>query len=326
MSPTPTAAEAALDWLVTLNSGAVSEAERRHFDAWLAEPAHRAAWERLAGPLQQALAPARAAAARAPQASLALSQALVHAESRTRERRRLLRGALALGALGLGSAWLLADRHLPLAQLSADLRTGTGERRTFTLTDGSTVQLAARSAADLAFGPGQRTLTLRQGALLAQAEPAAAHGGAPFIVRTPHGQVRALGTRFVVQLNEADSYVGMLQHRSEVTTRDGQRLQLDEGQGARFGAQGVAADARPPAAASAWAQGLLQAHDQALGEVVEALRAWRAGFIRISPRAAALRVYGSYALADTDRALAALAETLPITVRVYRAGWLVVID
>lgn len=320
------ATEAVIGWLVTLNSGTVTPAERAGFEAWLnADPAHRTAWERLAGPLQDAFSPARAAAARTPGARV-LDDTLARAEARTRERRRLLRGALALGGVASGAALLIADRHLPLAQLAADLRTGTGERRDFTLPDGSTVTLDARSAADIDFGPGRRTVTLRQGALIATATPAGAHGGASFIVRTDHGQVRALGTRFVVRVGEADSYVGMLEHRSEVTAANGQRLQIGEGQSARFGPRGVQPDERPPEAASAWQHGLLQAHDQPLGDVIDMLRPWRAGLIRITPRAAALRVYGSYSLQDTDRALTALAETLPVDVRVYRGGWLVTIE
>jgi transmembrane sensor len=71
---------------------------------------------------------------------------------------------------------------------------------------------------------------------------------------------------------------------------------------------------------------MLEAHDLPLGEVVQALRAYRAGFIRVAPRAAALHVYGTFSLDDTDRALAALAETLPIAVNVYQRGWLVTIE
>ena len=71
---------------------------------------------------------------------------------------------------------------------------------------------------------------------------------------------------------------------------------------------------------------MLEAHDQPLGEVIESLRAYRRGLIRISERAAAIRLYGSYALADTDRVLALLAQTLPVRVQVYRGGWLVTID
>ena len=328
------AAEAAIGWLVVLNSGAVSEAERTGFAAWLvAAPGHREAWARLAGPLEGAFGPARAAVARSGgnrtgkgAAESALAETLARADAFTRARRRLLRDALGLGGLATGAALLAADRWVPLATLAADLRTGTGERRDWHLPDGSRLTLDARSAADIDFGPGRRTVTLRQGALIVQAAPADAHGGTPLVVRTHHGQVRALGTRFVVRLAPDASYAGLLEHRIEVRSADGQRLQLAEGQGARFGTRGVARDPQAPEAASGWQRGLLEAHDQPLGEVVEALRAYHAGFIRISPRAAALRVYGSYALDDTGRALAALAETLPIDVRVYRRGWLVMIE
>ncbi|MEG2582791.1 FecR domain-containing protein [Comamonas sp.] len=309
--------EAAIDWLVTLHSGAVTDTEHRHFQAWLAQPSHRATWDALAGPLDATLAPARAAATRLPGT---LGAALARAEARTRARRQLLRGALALGGM---ATLLAAERHAPLAQLAADLRTGTGERRNFTLPDGSVLTLDARSAADIDFSAQRRTVTLRQGALIANV----AAQSSPFVVRTAHGQVRALGTRFVVQIEAGSSYVGMLEHSTEVTARNGQQWHVAEGQSIRFDARGVVQAAAPlPQTASAWQHGLLQAHDQPLGDVINTLRAWRTGFIRISPRAAALRVYGSYALDDTDRALAALAETLPITVQTYRGGWLVVIE
>ena len=319
--------EAAIGWLVVLNSGAVTAADRAGFDAWLAaRPGHRAAWERLTGQLDEALRPARAAAERAPGTATSLGEALARTEASMRQRRRLLRGALGLGGMAIGAALLLAERHAPLAQLAADLRTGTGERRDFKLPDGSSVTLDARSAADLDFSPGRRIVTLRQGALIAEAAPAGGRDGAPFIVRTAHGQVRALGTRFTVRRHAADSYVGLLAHRVEVTAANGQRLDLAEGQGARFGPGGATPDTRTPQIASAWQRGLLEAHDQPLGDVIDTLRAYRPGFIRISPRAATLRVYGSYALDDTDRALAVLAETLPISLRVYQRGWLVVIE
>ena len=60
--------------------------------------------------------------------------------------------------------------------------------------------------------------------------------------------------------------------------------------------------------------------------VVAALRAYRRGMLRVSPAAAQLRVLGTFPLDDTDLALKALADTLPITVDRYRSGWMVVID
>jgi transmembrane sensor len=319
------ATQAAVGWLVVLHSGEASAAERRDFNHWLAQsPEHRTAWERLAGALDDTLAPARSAASAHAAPGAALGQVLAHAETRTRQRRHLLRGALALGGVATAAA-LLAERQWPLAQLAADLRTGTGERRDFTLPDGSQLSLDARSAADIDFREGHRTVTLRQGALVVQAAPRH-HSGVPFVVRTAHGTVRALGTRFVVRQEAQYSTVGMLEHSVEVTAPGTEPHTLAEGRSARFGPDGIAPLDASPTAASAWQRGMLEAHDQPLGEVVQALRAYRAGFIRIAPGAAALRVYGTYALDDTDRALAALAETLPVTVRIYQRGWLVAIE
>lgn len=319
------ATQAAVGWLVVLHSGEASAAEQRDFDQWLAQSAeHRAAWQRLAGALDDTLAPARSAASAHPAPGAALGQVLAHAESRTRHRRHLLRGALALGGMAAAAA-LLAERQWPLAHLAADLRTGTGERRDFALPDGSQLSLDARSAVDIDFRKGHRTVTLRQGALVAQAAPLH-RSGIPFVVRTDHGAVRALGTRFVVRREAQYSTVGMLEHSVEITAPGAEHLILAEGRSARFGPAGIAPLDTAPAAASAWQRGMLEAHDQTLGEVVQALRAYRAGFIRIAPEAAALRVYGTYALDDTDRALAALAETLPVSVRIYQRGWLVTIE
>jgi transmembrane sensor len=254
-----------------------------------------------------------------------MGQAMALAESRVRRRRNLLRGALGVGGMAVGSAFV-AHRHAPINQWMADLRTGTGERRDFALPDGSTVTLDARSAADLDFGPGRRTVILRQGTLMAHAaHPAPGQGGA-FTVRTAHGQVRALGTRFVVRQDADSSLVSMLEHSVEITTPQGASQVLEQGRSARFGPAGITEDATEPGTASAWQHGMLEAHDLPLGEVVQALRAYRAGVIRVAPRAAALHVYGTFSLDDTDRALAALAETLPIAVNVYQRGWLVTIE
>ncbi|WP_313237628.1 FecR domain-containing protein [Delftia acidovorans] len=321
------ATEAAVGWLVTLNSGSVSDGERQGFEQWLrADAGHRLAWERLQAPLQQMLSPLRTGA---PAASGSLmGQALQRAESRIRRRRSLLRGALGLGGMAVGTAFV-AHRHAPISQWAADLRTGTGERRDFALPDGSTVTLDARSAADLDFSGGRRTVILRQGTLLAHAAPQAweaGQGAAAFTVRTVHGQVRALGTRFVVRQEAGSSLVSMLEHSVEITTPQGASQVLAQGRSARFGPAGITEDATEPGTASAWQRGMLEAHDQPLGDVVQALRAYRAGFIRVAPRAAALHVYGTFSLDDTDRALAALAETLPIAVNVYQRGWLVTIE
>ncbi|MNV69847.1 fec operon regulator FecR [compost metagenome] len=90
--------------------------------------------------------------------------------------------------------------------------------------------------------------------------------------------------------------------------------------------QGVQRLSIPAQTAAAWEQGQIQLHDQPLGDLILALRPYRRGYVRISPAAARQRVYGAYSLDDTDRTLAIVAETLPVRVRRYGAGALVIID
>lgn len=329
--------EAAVDWLVVLNSGAVSAEERLGFEAWLAaSPDHGAVWQRLTAAIEQTFQPAGAgegggdgkipARRRGTSAGAAMGQAMAIAERRTADRRRLLGGALAVAGIGGAAALIRADRAMPLSQWTADLRTGTGERQTVTLPEGSGLSLDARSAVDLAFAGDQRLVTLRAGALLARAQPAEADGPA-FIVRNAHGEVRTSQASFMVRDEGPASFLGVLDATVRLVTAGGEGRDLAAGDAARFGPDGIETVGLPsPLAASAWQHGRLEAHDQPLGEVVEALRAYRRGLIRISDRAAAIRLYGSYALADTDRVLTLLADSLPIRVRVYRGGWLVKID
>jgi transmembrane sensor len=66
-------------------------------------------------------------------------------------------------------------------------------------------------------------------------------------------------------------------------------------------------------------------HDRPLQDVVDALRPYQPGVLRISLQAARLRVTGSFPLDDSERTLAALARSLPIAVQ-RRTGWWVSID
>ncbi len=313
--------------MVLLRSGEATAADRLAFDAWLRGDArHHAAWQRLAGPVDGAFAAARALNRRTPGQADALADALADSAVQATRRRSMLRGALAVGGIGLGTA-LVAQRFVPLQDTLADLRTGTGERRRFTLEDGSTLLLNARSAVDVAFANGQRQVRLRQGEIIADVRPDRL---APFTVQCSHGTVLALtaedNTRFLLRQDDSRSLVAALYHRVELVSGSWPRRMLEQGDVVWFGPAGIQPPAARAEAAAAWQAGQVAVYDQPLGDVIAALRPYRRGFLRISPEAAALRVYGSYPLDDTDRALAAIGETLPVQVHVHSGGWLVRID
>lgn len=74
-----------------------------------------------------------------------------------------------------------------------------------------------------------------------------------------------------------------------------------------------------------WLDGCIDVRNEPLGELIELLRPYRSGLLRISPEAARVRVYGVFPLDDSDQVLRSLGETLPIQVTRY-GFWLTRIE
>lgn len=321
--------EAAIAWMVELRSGDSTQETRQAFERWLmAHPSHKMAWDKLGGAVAHTLGgfPAQAMPAPGLRAST-LETSLRRAGQRAAGRRRVLRAGLAIGGVGAGLGWLVPRLGLQLGLMPdvyADLSTGTAQRRQVTLPDGSQMLLDARSSVDLDFSSERRLVRLRQGQLIVSVQPGQA---APFIVQTAQGQAQALGTRYLVRQLENQTQVDVLEHRVAVSAYQGQTQVLEAGQGVRFNDEGEWVwQAVPPERSDAWARGLFIADDQPLSDLVEALRPYHAGLIRLAPKAAALRLTGRYALDDVPATLAALADTLPLAIQQRAAGWIIQID
>jgi len=302
--------EQAIDWMVRLRSGRADVRTQDAFESWLnAAPSHAETWQQLQGRLGEPYDIVR----RAPSA---LREPLLQP---AHGRRDVLRSLVGIGLLG-GGLWLAARSDSGQALL-ADLRTGKGEQRNLTLADGSRLSLNASSAVDVDFSAGQRVLHLRQGSLVVQV---AADPSRPLIVRTVQGEARALGTRFLVERQDESTRVVVLEHAVRVSLPTGSQLDLQEGQSALLqrakierldGDQSFRAD---------WLKGQLSVLDEPLETVIDALRSYRSGLLRLDPQVRNLRVQGVFPLDDSDRALNALAETLPLKVERY-GPWLTLI-
>ena len=306
--------EAAIGWMVELGSGTAGPQQRQAFARWLAaDPHHRLAWQRLGGAVDQTLG-------RPPVGSGSLlDSAMQRSSALSVRRRRMLRGALGVAGTVVAGAW--AGRQGGwVPDMGADLHTGIGQRRSFALDDGSRLLLDARSSADALVSTAQRHVNLRQGQLIASV-----HGsGLPFSVASTAGQVQGQGGQLLLRREGARSFALAMEQDWQISTHAG-HWGLRQGQAAWFDAQGLqrADSAAGARAATAWSRGTLEALDMALGTVVDALRAYRSGLLVITDDAARLRVTGTYPLDDTDAALQALAETLPVAVRHRGASMLV---
>lgn len=317
--------EQAIDWLVRLDSDRATAQDQQRFAQWLAASgAHAKAWEhlqaRVHGPgVQPAIAQLRAGG---PAAQAGVQALAVPAP--TAARRRALQGGLAALLLSVGAGWLL-HRQTPLGTLSADLRTGTGERGRHALPDGSTLTLDARSAVDILFSDTQRLLRLRAGAVIVAVAPWQGPGLRPFVVQSAQGSVQALGTRYMVRQEDERTLVHVMEHSVRITTRSGHQYTLEEGATAYFSASEVTPVDAALMAPAAWEDGVIQVRDQSLGVVIDALRPYHPGLIRVSAAAARLRVFGRFSLDRPERVLQDLVDTQPITV-VRWSDWLTLID
>jgi len=313
-------AEQAIEWMVLFRSGDATPEDYQRFSAWsAADPRNAQIWERMQGVLQRSFAPVREVNQRTPGQAEAVERIVLRPAS-SPARRKVLRGALVFAATGIATG-MLVNRSLPLAALRADLRTGTGQRKSFTLPDGSTLVLNARSAADIDFSHGMRRVRLHQGELIATV---VADASRPFVIETEHGTAQALGTKFLVRRETEQTLALVLEHSIRISN-GAQEQVLRTGELAWFNADGITRVAGDSSARAAWADGMLVANDETLAAVIDALRAYRKGFIRVSPAAARLRVLGAFPLDDTDNVLRSLEQTMPISVRNF-GNVLVMID
>lgn len=299
----------ASQWYVRLTGETVSEQERLAWQHWLsADPLNNQAWQRIEAVRQQM--------AQVP-GQLAASTLRTAGQSR----RQVLRGVVLLASAGSLAA--LGWRSDMGQRVLADYRTGIGERRTFTLADGSQLQLNTNSAVQLHFDGQQRVLQLLAGELMVST--ASDPQGRPFSVTTAHGGVRALGTRFTVRTDNQHSEVAVLEKAVEVSVPGmAQPLRLEAGQRSRFTGNGIEAPHATDASTAAWQRGSLIAIDQPLGELLDELSRYRAGWLNCDPRLANLKVSGAFPIDDTDRALSALERSFPVQVQRRTRYWVTV--
>lgn len=316
MSSLDPATEEAIDWMVRLDAGRAGADVQQRFAQWHASDArHAQAWSALQQRLGQPLDTVRALDSRLP------GQAREAREVLLRPTRRTLLRAVALAA-PVGAGLLLADRVQPLGALIADFSTGTGERRSFSLADGSELTLNARTRVDAFFVAGAPQLRLREGDIVLQVADQAAH---PVNVLSAESVTRVLGARVMVRKEPQATRVTALAHKVEVLAAQGQSEVLRAQQGVRICATGMERLADNQVDGADWLQGLLVVNRRPLSYVLGELQRYRRDLLRVSDAAADILVQGVFPLGDVDRALLVLSETLPITVSRY-GPWLTRID
>ena len=310
--------EQAIDWMVKLRAGTPDARLQERFNAWLLmDRAHRQAWDTLQERLGDTFKPFRTLDQRLPGQAGEARQVLLKPQASRRDALRVIAG---LGLLGGGL--LLGSKTQLGESLLADLHTARGQRQNFNLADGSRLSLNAESAVDLRFNDRQRLVILRRGELVIDVAPDA---NRPLIVRTAEGEMRALGTRFLVAQEADASRLVVLQHSVEARLFDGTTRVVKEGQAALLSTRNITLASDDECGRAEWLNGRLNVLDESLEQVIDALRPYHRGFLRVAPEVRGLRVQGVFPLDAPDRTLDALAETLPVRINRY-SPWLTMIS
>lgn len=292
--------EQARAWLVRLNSGRATEADRAAHVEWCREPSNADAWKRahrawsLLGRLGSSAAEVDALVAPKPE--------------RTHARRAVL--AAAVTALLLGGVW--SYRPYPIAGLFADAATAPGVTRTMTLADGSRIALNGATAIDVRMNGDVREVELLAGEAMFEVTHDA---GRPFTVSAGGARVTVTGTRFTVRkigdritmmLAEGSVTASSSGDPSEINARPGQRVEWEEGH--------MTSSAVPIAQIGAWRGGRMVFLSRSLAEVLDELSLYRSGRIAMIGDVGRLRVTGAFDTARPEQLLASLPESLPVTV------------
>lgn len=291
----------AIGWLVATREG-LTEQETIQFRMWFdGDARHRMAWQHLGASLDPF---------RVVESQNVSGRALVSVLARQRMTRRtaLAHGTMAVGTLGMSLG--IADRMAPLGSLFADYRTATGQRRAFTLPDGSALTLDARSEADRV--DGRRSIVLGSGTAFV----ATPERSDPFVIDAGGGHVLLNGGSVVVS-RRPDRHLRVIctQGRARVDLSDGVGAWASAGTGYEIADGRLHALAeRETRDAASWLEGKLILHDRSLGAMIDAYRPYRAGVLSISPAAARLPVSGVFELNRLEEALLSLSGLFSITI------------
>jgi transmembrane sensor len=294
----------AIAWLVRMRSGLETEGDRLEYESWKSMSAER-----------------RAAAEHAEQLWDMMGPAL--ARSKSRERGRL--PVVVAAVVGLGAILFGAGVFGPPQGFFPEESTGTGERRSVVLPDGSLVELDTGTSFDVAEGGRLVLLYAGQIFVTVARDPSRA-----FAVRTGAGTVEALGTAFNLRQDGAATTVTVTESRVRVTVPTAgvqpSTSEASAGEAITFRPDtGISLPLRADLVArTAWRRGELRFEERPLGEVMAELGRYQRGAVVFTDDSLRrLPVTGVFRVDNADSMLNAIALLAPVTIT--RLPWLTIV-
>ncbi|MCJ2188967.1 FecR family protein, partial [Novosphingobium beihaiensis] len=209
-----------------------------------------------------------------------------------------LAGALALPLAGY---WLVQQGQNAPASQPQRFASAVGQRRRFTLPDGSALLLDAASAVSVHFSGERRRIVLEQGAARFDVRHDADR---PFEVRTPMASMTALGTSFSVDHLSDASELRVFSGRVQLDAHDGRSLVLPARQWALVNGRSMQTGGFDPDVRRDWQTDWLDADSMRLGFAVERLARYSATPLKLGdPKLAGLTFSGRFRLDRPEQSL-----------------------
>ncbi len=301
-----------MEWWLDMQEANFDSPAQAAFMAWRSEhPLHELAWEKALA-LGEQLDSLRTRG----DPNLA-RQALLLPSPEGLSRRRAMKGLALLLAASTG-AWLSRDSEM-VSRISADYTTGVGEQQRVALASGLSLELNTRSAINARATDHRWHLRLLSGEVLIDTalNPA-------LFIDTAQIRAQTSSARFTIRQFDNGStqlavYRGSLQ---VIPTQASNWTALQAGQLARFGPLGMLDQSAMQASTPAWAEGMIVANGQPLQAFLDELGRYRHGHLGCDAALANLQVWGTYPLADSDRIIDVVAQTLKLDVQRFTRLWI----
>jgi len=307
-------------WQLRLNSGDMSDTEQREFEHWYyARREHEEEFDRLSilwGELDLVAEEVLADSA----------EELAPLHARVPVWHRIMQGRTAIAASLMLVGLLLVGGFITTVPQPADSPTqpgdlqyasALGEVRSIPLADGSVIELGSSSRLRIDFDERQRAVYLLAGEAYFDV---AKDRTRPFVVKTPSGQARAVGTAFDVRLSldtvRVTVHEGVVEVAATPTATLAVKALLEAGNQVSYNSLGQLTEVREVDLdlSAAWRRGSMVFDQQPLQDVVAELNRYsRQKIVIADERLALINVSGIFHTGEVAAVLAAVEASLPAT-------------
>lgn len=303
----------AIAWSIALESGAASEEQRASCLSWRAAcPEHELAWQQVQA-IEQSFN-------EIPAANEQLAYRVLQASAQKKAGKK---SRLAVKALGVLAVIAVA---IPLALLTpwqqAEYRAGIGQRGSFTLSDGTSLQLNTNSLATVEYSALRRRIVLQRGEILIATghDTGSLFGRRRFWVAAGGVQLEAIGTRFNVRQLKGETQLSVVEGAVAVYSDVDRETVVRAGETIAIGPNAAALSLHRVDITfdnTAWADGVLVAKQMRLDAFVTELSRYRSAPVTYDPDIAGMQVSGVFQLSGADpvgRTLGVLVRALPVRI------------